>query len=1005
MKYLVVFLFLVLVLPLKAQSYFQQRVDYNIAVQLFDKENMLRGFEAFKYTNNSPEELDFIYVHLWPNAYKNNETALAKQLKSMGNKNLAEASSEEIGFIDSLDFKVNGIAVEWVYDSVHIDICKLILPKPLKPGESMLVETPFRVKIPSGSISRLGFVEESYQITQWYPKPAVFDKDGWHQMPYLTQGEFYSEYGSFDVKITLPKNYVVGATGDLQTASEIDFLNAKAKLTEEKYADASISANSGKRSTKFPPSNDTLKTIRYTQDNVHDFGWFADKRFEVLKGEVQLPNSNRKVTSWSMFVPHHAELWENSIEYLNDAIYYYSKWNGNYPYNQVTVVDGTISAGGGMEYPNVTVIGNSSSKMELEVVIVHEVGHNWFYGLLGSNERDHAWMDEGLNTMNEIRYMQTKYPNNKRMSDMANGIVAKLHFDHLNHHDMADLTYQFTAGYGLDQPIELHSADFTSLNYGAIVYSKTGLVFTYLKDYLGDELYDQAMQTYYDKWHYKHPQPEDIKQVLEEVSGKDLHWLFHDLIETTHQIDYKIQSVKRKGGKSIVKVRNTGQVNGPIRVDALRQNEIVDSVWLEPGDKMKEAVFDATDYDQIVIDYNQQIPDLNRNNNYWTRKGLFKRVEPLKMEFLGGDNEPNRWNSYWLPILGGNVYDDFMIGLMFHNTTIPKNKLEYALAPMYSFGRNNLAGFANIKYSWVPKQNFKMISVGVRGKTFGNGLNALSTEAITKPTTYYAIQPFIDLMIGKPIVKKTYRQKVSVLGGYISEQGNGISNELFAGFATYGLSYAKERHAASFQVRTDYFNAENGYNWAVSTSEVLNASLEGQYGFTYLKKKRKQIALRLFYGQNLFSNGVESSRYGFALGGQTGTQDAHYEQYMLGRNRSSGIWSNQRIENQGGFKTNAIQVANQSLFTANMIVDLPVLPFVVAYADYGMFPAESNNYESVYDAGLGLRLGEVFSIYFPLYESQSLKDIFPAGVDYGDKIRFTLKLNQLSTDQLLGRFL
>lgn len=151
----------------------------------------------------------------------------------------------------------------------------------------------------------------------------------------------------------------------------------------------------------------------------------------------------------------------------------------------MTAVDGTISAGGGMEYPNVTVIGNASSKEELEVVIVHEVGHNWFYGILGSNERVHGWMDEGMNTLNEMRYMQTKYPDNTRFSDMI--LNGRFHLEDLNHHDSGDITYSTVASLGLDQPIETHSDQFTSINYGGIMYQKTGLVFFYLKDYLGEE--------------------------------------------------------------------------------------------------------------------------------------------------------------------------------------------------------------------------------------------------------------------------------------------------------------------------------------------------------------------------------------------------------------------------------------------------------------------------------------------------------------------------------------
>ncbi|MFM2195443.1 MAG: hypothetical protein RL092_1043, partial [Bacteroidota bacterium] len=180
-------------------AYFQQDVAYTIQVKLDDTKHMLNGSESFTYKNNSQNELKEIYMHIWPNAYKNSKTALARQLARMKNFVLFTTLEENKGFIDSLDFSVNGQKVNWTYHPEHIDICIINLPTPLKPGQTCTIATPFRVKLPSGSISRLGHVGQSYQITQWYPKPAVYDRTGWHAMPYLTQGEFYSEYGSYDV--------------------------------------------------------------------------------------------------------------------------------------------------------------------------------------------------------------------------------------------------------------------------------------------------------------------------------------------------------------------------------------------------------------------------------------------------------------------------------------------------------------------------------------------------------------------------------------------------------------------------------------------------------------------------------------------------------------------------------------------------------------------------------------------------------------------------------------
>ena len=553
-----------------AQDYFQQEVNYKIEVELDDKTHTLSANEEFEYVNNSPTALKLIYVHLWPNAYKDKNTALAKQQYESGDTELTFGSDEIKGNIDGIDFKVDGEKSIWYFEEHNQDIAIIELSEPLAPGKSIIVSTPFTVKLPSGSISRLGHIGQSYQITQWYPKPAVYDKDGWHHMPYLNQGEFYSEYGSFDVSITLPENYVVGATGDLQTESEIAFLNERASQTEKSIANGEyyMQVPGAKEDKKFPPSSETLKTIRYTQSNVHDFAWFADKRYNVLKGEVELPHSKRIVTSWAMYTSAEAALWKDAIEYINDATYYYSLWNGDYPYNNVTAVDGTISAGGGMEYPNVTVIGRSGTAASLEVVIVHEVGHNWFYGQLGSNERVHGWMDEGMNTLNEVRYMQTKYPDNTAMSDMVLG--GRFHLDHLSHHDMSDISYRALSGLGEDQPIETHSARFTPANYGVVMYQKTGLVFFYLKDYLGEDLFDESMRAYYAKWEFKHPQPIDMQNSLEKASGKNLNWLFDDLIQTTNHIDYKLKHVKKTDNGYTVKVKNVGQVDGPIEINGLK---------------------------------------------------------------------------------------------------------------------------------------------------------------------------------------------------------------------------------------------------------------------------------------------------------------------------------------------------------------------------------------------------------------------------------------------------
>ena len=405
-----------------SNQYFQQMVKYEIDITLNDSAHTLSAYERLEYTNNSPDTLKYIWFHLWPNAYKNDSTAFAKQQIKSGSRRFANSDEEDRGFIDSLDFLVDGIKATWETHTDWIDVAKIMLPNHLLPGMSVIIETPFFIKLPL-VFSRLGHSGKHYEITQWYPKPAVYDHKGWHPMPYLNMGEFYSEFGIFDVKITLPKDYRLMATGDLVNGeNEIHWLDSLAAQGDSLHVlpkkelkkKLKLMKKNAEKAETVDSSDIEMKTLHFHQENVHDFAWFADKNWIVRKGELLLSDSTQNITLWSFYLPKNAEIWGNSIEYLHDSGYWYSKFYGDYPYNHLTAVDGDMSAGGGMEYPNITVISKMGSKHLLEMVIMHEVGHNWFYGILGSNERDHTWMDEGLNEFNNIRYWEAKYGEENR---------------------------------------------------------------------------------------------------------------------------------------------------------------------------------------------------------------------------------------------------------------------------------------------------------------------------------------------------------------------------------------------------------------------------------------------------------------------------------------------------------------------------------------------------------------------------------------------------------------
>ena len=490
-------------------KYWQQEVNYTIEVSLNDKVHELSGFEKIEYINNSPDTLKFIWFHIWPNAYKNDKTAFSDQMLEDGNTKFYFSDKEQKGYINRLDFKVNNVTASTEDHPEHIDIIKLILPSPLAPGQKILITTPFHERLPF-NFSRGGHDGQSYQVTQWYPKPAVYDRNGWHPMPYLDQGEFYSEFGSFDVSITVPSNYVVAATGELQNADEKEWLKTRSTFTWNPTK-KKVKTKAGSYKTiydAFPPSSSEIKILRYKQNNIHDFAWFADKRFIVNQDTCRLA-SGKVINVYTYYTPTYKNTWGHSLLYAKDAVHHYSELVGEYPYNVVSAVQGPASFGGGMEYPTITVISPLGGPIELDVTIAHEIGHNWFYGILASNERVHPWMDEGINSYYEWLYTKKKYD---RSSDFFRA------------QDEEQL--QTVIANRKDQPIETSAQDFNTTNYDAIAYYKTSRWMAWLHDYLGDAVFNKAMHEYYRQWQFKHPQPEDLKKVFAEVSGNDLDSAF-----------------------------------------------------------------------------------------------------------------------------------------------------------------------------------------------------------------------------------------------------------------------------------------------------------------------------------------------------------------------------------------------------------------------------------------------------------------------------------------------
>lgn len=975
-------LLLWIITPCKEASstpYFQQQVNYTIHVTLDDKGHELSAFERIVYINNSPDTLLYLYFHLWPNAYSTNNTDLADQLLRMHGKEQLFNDPDLKGSIDSLDFKIDEKTVEWSLLVDQPDICHIRLNEPLMPGDTIRITTPFHIKLPKGVTSRLGHIGESYQISQWYPKPAVYDRDGWHPIPYLDQGEFYSEFGSYDVSITLPSNYIVGSTGNLQNEEEISKLTLLASDT--------LSVNPMKiQGATFPPSSTEMKTLRYKEKNIHDFAWFADKRFHVRKGKVILPTSGKEITTWAMFTDLQADLWQNAISYINHSISYFSLRIGDYPYSSFTAVQSALNAGAGMEYPALTVIGLADDAWSLEEVLTHEIAHNWLYSALGTNERRYPYMDEGITSAYTALYMNERYPGKKLWEVyLKNKKQARFfNVDEMPVQRMQELEWLLSSRTNMEQPINLPAPEYTLMNYGIILYNKAATGFDYLREYLGDSVFDSSMQDYYHKWKFRHPQPADLQAVFESNTSQDLNWFFIDFTETTKRLDYKIVRLSNRK----VLVKNKRELISPLVIAGIKGDSILFEQWHEGFKGQKWIDLPEGNYSEIKIDPGHVMPELFRlNNNIHTRK-IFPRADPLKAQLFFTFDDHDKRTLMYIPAINWNKENGFMAGVILHNGFLITKPFEYLLMPFYSFYNSRLAGFGRMAWNAIPYDHFiRMATLSLEVTKFGAPGNQ----------DYHKIKTGIDLYFRNKNMNNPYQHKV--MSYYIAASDMyQIEHFQKASMKSYvQVGYQLEKNAlinplqllASFETNKSY----------------QKSSIEFKYRYSFNGKKQG-FDLRFFAGA-MVRDISKVPFYSFAPGGRSGREMYLFQGTYPNRfaGPSSSFWSRQMTLSEGGLVSPVNTLLGYSKWLSSLTLTsnlpgkaslIPIKPFMTLLLNDHR--ADTKRIPTFYwETGLKTGIWNIFEIFVPLLVSPNIESISGS---FKDRIRLIFQLDSFNQIKL-----
>ncbi len=561
--------------------------NYTIHAAYDDATHKVSADETITWHNTTKASANDLYFHLYLNAFANSESSFLREMGSE-RKDFVERHAEPWGYVDVAKVRVRGVDLTSQLTFVQPDddnvddhtVARLPLPWPISPGEEATIEVEFVSKLPPVA-ARAGYAGPFAMVAQWFPKLGVFEGGRWNCHQYHLTTEFFADFGVYDVTLTLPHDDVVGATGVLTETHE---------------------------------NGDGSKTLRFVAEDVHDFAWAADARFQVVEREIE------GVEVRLLLQPLHRGQAERHLAALASALGRYRKWFGPYPYRQLTVIDPGPRAGGagGMEYPMLITVGTTwwmpKGLRIPELTAIHEFGHQYWYGIVANNEFEEAWLDEGINSFVESSIVEAEMGSTVLdLFGLRSGLLPIMRASYLRS------TQQ--------DPVARSGWKYLDRDsYAAISYSKTALALETLDRYLGENAVKKALATYFERWQYRHPHGSDFFAALKDSSGQDLDWYIDQTFRGTEVLDYAVTKVTSEETSSFTGYPFTGQ-----RVGELAQTTTPESVQFR-----SEVVVERLGGIEMPVEVQVVFDDGSSVMEKWDGRERWKRFEytgPQRVEW------------------------------------------------------------------------------------------------------------------------------------------------------------------------------------------------------------------------------------------------------------------------------------------------------------------------------------------------------------------------------------
>lgn len=927
------FLSILLIFLVVAHGLSQYETKLEVSLNDYTKELNIK--QEFTYYNDSNYSLGQLYFNDWAHAYSNKNTGLSKRFAQEFKKSLHLAKKSERGYttiISAVDD--NYLGLEWERTKED-DILRVKLNEPLPPKESTKIFITYKVKLPPNKFTPYGYDNKgNYYLKDWYLTPAVYDGK-WH---------LYSNKNLEDLYTNI-------------TNTTINF----------KYPDSLFLVTNFK---KFNSTN------------------FSSGQYVRLEGEnrksaeIILQQNNdfvKHVTPHMTFVtdisaPRYSPIGQGiSINKIADFIH---KNLGEYPHKNLLVSE--------LDYDKNPLYGLNQlpsfirpydQQFQFEMKFLKTALNSMLQETLFLDPRKEQWLNSAIANYLMIAYVEEYYPDQKLLGKLSRiWGIRSFNLAQMGFNEQYSFLYNLTARKNLDQALTTPNDSLIKFNQKIANKYKAGLGLAYLADYMGKEKVDESIKTFFKYYQLNKVGILDFESILKRSTDKDINWFFRDYVSTDRKIDFKIKKVEKVGDSLDVTIKNKEGTNVPISVFGLKNDSVISKYWFKDIELSETFTIPNNNEDKLVLNYDQKIPEFNQRDNWKSLGGFLSSNKKLNFTFFKDSENPYYNQVFYVPVLNFNVYDGWTPGMRLYNKTLLERPFVYDFAPSYSFREKAFVGYGKFNYrKYLSKSGLYVANYAIGASTSHFNVNSRYTSVT--PSLSFGWRPK-DLISNK-------RQFLSFR--YVN---------IFRKFDESVQDLANDSENPDYSVfNMRYINRDNGildYNsWFADFQLAGNFSkISFEYEYRKLFENNRQLNLRFFAGKFL-SNKTDSDFFSFALDRPT---DYLFDYGYLGRSEDSGIYSQQIIIAEGGFKSfldERYRFSNNWLTTVNASFNL--WRWIELYGDAGLVKNKNIPEKFVYDSGVRLNLvTDYFELYLPLYSNNGWEIAQP---DYGERIRFIITVD------------